>query len=861
MGKKLRSIPLGGLGTGSVVLCNDGRFRNLTINNNRTMGQEIPLAPHSFLAVRGAAKGQTYLRRLQLPCEGHSERHLLPEGALQFRGDYPQADLHVSEEQSPLDITFGAYAPVIPYDYEASALPLIVVAVQLENLTDDSLDVSAVLNWQNTCGEAGEERRASPGPIARHLLIAEEDWEEAKGNMGGDNERRLRASTGKVKQEQERKFIRGEIAPNALRFGEDDDINQNEDGQYCVAVRWHPSARFTSRVWDPECAEESEQFWEQLSRNGEFSSDRAEGPTARCGALCSQLTLGAGERGVVEFVISWYSPRYVMDGVNGGNFYTNGSTDVLAVAQTGFRNRAYYQASVSAWRHRISNGEYPKELARVVVESLGVLSTNTVHNKNGSFGTFQGYGDPRVNTVRDRWFDTFACLMLFPRLESETLERNIMAALLEDEAVFIASEGVGVLGAPEYVGVGAGQVEVGANLVACAYRNYLRSGNLSAISKLAPQIERIMAHLLTQDKDIDGFPDIYQEAPDLDGPFASGLNVITAGLWLVALKCCEVLASTKRMTASAVYGSALKRATDNFERYFWNEEHGYYTLYPREGKTSVEETALNSGCHVGQLMVVWMADVLGFDSLLPPKRIKRVLEALESHNRVPGGLCTLSWPAGGAPEKKYVPPVNSIYSVIPYVCVRIHRETLEGVYTDIAPLLAGSRSGVSGGTGEVNHISQLALWYVLVASRVVAMRLGEKRMLLRPDERHIAASKVHTLLTPRGLGQVRLQLSTEDVFRCEVGFEMDVPVELTSIYLYLDDDPGRIVGTFERDGGQTPLELSVEPNPAGGVVVQIRLGVKTSTTNFELQLKTETPPAEEPGKKQWFPKWGRRDRA
>ncbi|HIJ73035.1 MAG TPA: hypothetical protein HPP83_02930, partial [Candidatus Hydrogenedentes bacterium] len=88
--------PLGGIGTGCIEMGLDGRFRNITINNNRTAATRIPVSGGGFLAVRAAQKGRVYARVLhphtELPFQ---EAGLVPPyvaaDELSWRGLYPCA--------------------------------------------------------------------------------------------------------------------------------------------------------------------------------------------------------------------------------------------------------------------------------------------------------------------------------------------------------------------------------------------------------------------------------------------------------------------------------------------------------------------------------------------------------------------------------------------------------------------------------------------------------------------------------------------------------------------------------------------------------------------------------------------------
>src|SRR5690606_9250644 len=89
-------VPLGGIGAGCVEMCRDGRFRNITINNNRTSAERIPLADRAFLAVRTSQNGNTRCRMLQedaaLPiAEAGLTLSFSPVERLHYKGVYPLA--------------------------------------------------------------------------------------------------------------------------------------------------------------------------------------------------------------------------------------------------------------------------------------------------------------------------------------------------------------------------------------------------------------------------------------------------------------------------------------------------------------------------------------------------------------------------------------------------------------------------------------------------------------------------------------------------------------------------------------------------------------------------------------------------
>ena len=850
-----RSVPLGGLGTGVVEIGSDGRFSGLTLNNNRTAEVRIPRVPHSFLAVRASGAGETYVRRLQTAQPDSREAHLLPEGGLAFRGNYPQADFRVKDPGAPLEIVWSAFAPVIPYDYDASALPVIFFAVQVNNPTDGPLDVSILLNWQNTCGQNAATAPEDLAPAGVEVVITDAEWDRMTQRREGDNERRLSASSGRVESSKRRTYAAGEIPTNALVFGDAGAVDGNEDGQYCVVSPWSNAYRTSAAIWDPEDGPGAARFWDRFSREGQVDTEPA-GALARAGALCNRFTLEPGQTANVEYVVSWFCPRYVTAGADEGNYYANNCPDARAVARIGLDNRKYFHAAVSTWQKRLSTAGLPGWFVQELFASFEVLGANSIHTFEGDFGLLESLGDPRLNNLRDRWFWSMGLLLFFPRLELETVERTSACILDQSSRAIRVSEGIAGFGGGEYVGPGALQVEACAALVTIAYRNYLTGGNLSSMANLAPHLQNLMAVLLAQDKDLDGFPDIQEEAPGLDGHFAGGLNAITAGLWIVALCAYERMARRQQYQEAELYKKAWVRAARNFDRYFWDREHGYYTLYPNAELEIVPPTPLATACHIGQLYPIWVADVLGLDDAFPRKRVTRLMETIEARNVRPDAILMLGAEAGAeAPPVDLDPRVSAAahFQVVPYLCLKRAREPETPVFDRV------QRFSHSAATDfPMRHTAQLALWYLVAPQPAARLNLADRRLELRPARGPAEQQRV-TLCTPNGFGEVSMEWVGNAPFHCEIAFNMDIPQEIACIAITLDVFLEDVRCRLAVEDEPVPATCEVAVLNASSVCITVQPRQKLSTPAFTLHLDPPAAEAEpEPNKMQWIPRWFRK---
>ena len=849
-------MPLGTLGTGAVEVCSDGRFRNLTINNNRRESNRIPVVPHTFLAVSAQGRSGAYRRRLQLADPELPSGHALPQDGLRFRAHFPLVDCRVHEPGAPLEIVWSAFAPVVPYDYDASALPLFYLGIQFANVSEEAQEIGALLNWQNTCGHSAATVPERLANIVRDTLITQGDWERMRGGAGGDNERRLSSKTGHVESNQAMEVRPGDVPPNALVFGDARAVDSNEDGQYCVATPWNAGVRTAVRVWDPENPAEEAAFWNEFALPGGFGGDGSPGPgVPRCGAVSNHFRLEPGQMRSVEFVVSWYCPRYVVNGVEEGNFYANNHGDARAVARVGLTNSRYYFAAISGWQQRLASADLPAPFVRRLLASCEVLSTLSLHTRNGGFGLFESASDMRVNYLRDRWSWSMGLLLFYPRLELDILDRVIQRAIGVNDRSFRISEGLEGFGGGEFVTAGAAQVEVCAHLVTMTWRNFLFTGSLPFLNRVMLGLQTVLAAIIAQDRDFDGFPDIQQEAPGLDCAYASGLNVITAGLWIVALAAGERMARRQKLHEAAVYRQALERASRSFEKYFWNTEFGYYTLYPDVRTELVAATPLQAACHAGQLQPFWVADLLELEGLFPERHVARALKTVETHHWKDGRLAMVSWPGGGGDASLSSWSTGGgiqACNALRYACCKLQQQP-DGPIAEIL----GATLGVES-EGSPRHVSDLSLWYLILALSEVRLDLAEKRLIVRTNPRERGHKKHVTLFTPNGFGAVSVHINQSDALQCLIEFRMDIPQELSSIQIHLPGGLGEVQCRLEVEDGLIATNVNVFPE-ASGTRLEIFPESKLSVSSFALQLvgsgATETGAV---SRRQWIPRWLRR---
>lgn len=158
------SLPVGGIGTGTVGFGGRGQLRDWEIENRPAKGQ---LAPLTFLACRVAGARFPATARVlegalfdeEIGGEQGSPAPVagLPRFAdCSFYATYPFGRVLLTDPAVPLRAEVEAWNPFVPGDEDASGLPLAVLEVAITSLASEPLDLSLLLSVE-----------AFPGHLAR----------------------------------------------------------------------------------------------------------------------------------------------------------------------------------------------------------------------------------------------------------------------------------------------------------------------------------------------------------------------------------------------------------------------------------------------------------------------------------------------------------------------------------------------------------------------------------------------------------------------------------------------------------------------------------------------------------------------
>lgn len=141
-------VPLGGVGTGKVELCRDGRFRNYSGNNNQDMPFEEPDGlDGAYLSVEVGGEARVLATR--------AAGALPPVRELRADLAFPRVTLTAPDAFPGVEVRVLASGPIVPHDAATSALPGFIVRWTVRNRLAKPAAVTCRLAWPNLVGQGG----------------------------------------------------------------------------------------------------------------------------------------------------------------------------------------------------------------------------------------------------------------------------------------------------------------------------------------------------------------------------------------------------------------------------------------------------------------------------------------------------------------------------------------------------------------------------------------------------------------------------------------------------------------------------------------------------------------------------------
>lgn len=670
-------IPLGGIGTGTVEIREDGLFHEWQIFN---IGKWSPasdqcccsaakppadvMRPQDLLfAVRVKQQGkEPVIRYLALDNE-LSELHIASwrrcVEAIEYNGTFPSAELVYIDQSLPVQIRAEVFSSFIPNDEKNTGIPGFYMNFHVENLTAEPVEASILGICKNPASYLGH-----PEAI-RHTSYHEEDSTyihmthsmlERKSSYYGDmtfgvsggEVSHINICTGfgrkggrdvwtpwgsvltsyfyHLRDTGTLPAFHNPAPPMNICKMDIDTLGPAEQSQYLEEVLKCPLiAQFYDRIrrHSPEELEKDGfvcSFLRHAANDIKIYYDW--GAYHWDALLCSSVVLEPYSGQEVLFTVSWHYPNhYSPDEGNMGHMYENWFKNSLEVNRYLTANFALLYRKTMDFTHALYRSTLGETAVEAVGSQLSTLFKSSWWVRDNLFGIWEGLGCCGFHTTDITYQGSFSILALFPALQKIQM---IQGARFQKEDGRVHHTFL-----QDFFHVdddGYARVDMNPQFVMMVYRDYLWTGDKAYLEMLWPNVLKAMDNTRRLDTDGDGLPDDHCQKQTYDVWNLNGCPSYISSLWIGALFCASRMAEHMQDEARALEWKVLfRQAVDSFDRLLWNGE--YYNLWvdPRTGRK-------DESCMTDQLSGEWFLRINGLGSVLPDDRVKHLLQTIYKYS-------------------------------------------------------------------------------------------------------------------------------------------------------------------------------------------------------------------------------------
>ncbi len=658
-------IALGGLGTGTVELLPDGEFHYWQIANSPRLttrchekkvddGESSTGALSFWIRTQEDGKNPI-IRKLGMKTDAEDFTYRMfgwnkPAEQIEFDGKFPVCNLKYTDSALPCNISMQAVAPFVPHNSDYSATPGFYIDFNLENPTDNPLNVSllGVLNPDFANKECCTKNTLSvnDGTYSIHLSPVEVTDSPDCGNvcisLSGDGEKSYITADfrrylkeyiaysdefGVTQESVLFDFKENGYLPNSNMGTEPtaipdelDSLSDDEIDSLCAEYIQYPFAvsllkrinHFTPDF--PSGRAEKEKLLKLLSRQIKRMNDKF----GSC-ALCGNVELAPGEKKVIRYVLSWYFPNHI--GENGnmlGHYYENLFSDALDANRFLVKNSAKIHDKAVAFSNLLFSTDMPSFYPDCWSSHLSTLVKSSWYLKDGKFALWEGLGYCGFHTTDITYHASFGLLALFPNLQKKQM---LMGAEFQRDDGRVHHFFTPDL---EHVDNGFDRVDMNMQFVMMVLRDFLYTGDRKYLSCLWNNVVRAMDSIESLDTDGDGLPDSETKRNTYDAWNFSGIPAYISFLWISALKAAVMIAEKMNDNEKATHWQTiLEKGKASLEEKLWNGE--YYNLWCNENQT--DESLMTD-----QLDGEWFLRIIGIGGNLSDERVQQIVKFIFDHN-------------------------------------------------------------------------------------------------------------------------------------------------------------------------------------------------------------------------------------
>jgi len=677
-GEALRNVfyPLGGIGTGNILLGGRGNILEFEIFN-RAQKDELP--PHMTLfslwyAKEGSAPGAIVLEREFFNDfdNGFGQPRQQLSGLPRFEearwsGAPPVAGLDLDDQRVPLDIHLECFNPLIPMNVPASSQPVGEFSWIISNPDSEPVDFSIAFHISNPFKNL-DYREKKPGHLTRNSLYSDER-------------------------------VNGVYFENLIE-------NYHSDFGTMVVATDHVNESIHTGLSTEGWWDDAHILWGDFCDDGQIAEQHSQvihkGRREVVSTILVRGYLEAGETDTVRYYITWHVPNRVLEstqafgveeimGSQTRNYYAISHGDAKEVIEDYLESRDELRQISLKFYENLTQSTLPSCVLDAAASNLAILKSNLISRmENGDVHGYEGMGPDFgccPGNCTHVWNYAQTMSSLFPSLERNVRETAFLTQTFKSGyQCFRTTFPIG----DQYFQSIAADGQMG-NIMR-AYRDWKFSGDSTWLVTLWPSVKRSLEYAWY------GSDETSMESnwasnttpwdPDMKGLLSGkqhntydidfyGPNMLTGGLYLGALKACAEMAEYLDDSDSELYMQVYESGRGAYDSLLWNGS--WYVQNVEEGHDKYQ---YGNGCLSDQLLGQYLAFNSGLGYILDPDIVKICLNSIYENNFIPdfsdfhnvqrvyalnneGGLVLCSWPDGDR-EKIPFPYADEVWTGVEY---------------------------------------------------------------------------------------------------------------------------------------------------------------------------------------------------
>lgn len=616
------SLPIGGVGTGTVSLGGRGNLQDWEIMNKPAKGYNPgPGRSHApFFVLYTEANGQKDLRLLEGPLpyylyEGHdgakAPNHGLPRfNHASFDAAYPFGQVNLSTPQTPLDVKIKAFNPLIPGDVDNSSIPVAIIEFEVSNSSDEEVNFSICGSMQNFIGEDGRQGR---GIDNKNSYREEEDFS------------------------------------GIFYSSEGIDIDAEQWGEMALLTTSTKDVSFRT-AWKPtHWGRSILDFWDDMSADGALEDRKDENENKPMSSLAVSEVIQAHETKTVKFIISWYFPnRQAWASELMKNYYSTLYDGAWDVAMKTVDQLESLESKTLEFVEAFCESDLPTDVKEAALFNISTLRTQTCFRlSDGNFYTWEGCNPNRgccFGSCTHVWNYETATAFIFGDL-SKTMRQVEFGHATREDGLMSFRVKLPMENIPEFIKVAAdGQM----GTIMKLYRDWQLSGDDEYFKPLYPSAKKALSYAWIEggwDDDQDGVMEgVQHNTMDVE---YYGPNPQMTIWYLGALRAMEEMAlymDDKEMAGKCK--KLFKNGSKWVDNKLFNGEYYYHIIDVPEQESIPEEQLigmgakdfgnpdyqLGEGCLVDQLVGQYMAHVCNLGYLLDEDNVAAAYRGIMKYN-------------------------------------------------------------------------------------------------------------------------------------------------------------------------------------------------------------------------------------